>query len=79
MEVAPEKVLCQSPSEHLQKPIIRFKPNCGHVGDAEEEEEYEYNDEESTPTHPLVASLSPVYPPSSEEPTTAPHTPCESL
>jgi len=75
VEVAPEKVLCQSPSEHLQKPIIRFKPNCGHVGDAEEEEEYEFHYEESTLIYPLLASLSPVYPPSSEEPTTAPHTP----
>ncbi|POI18713.1 hypothetical protein CIB84_017542 [Bambusicola thoracicus] len=54
VEVAPEKVLCQSPSEHQQKPIIRFKPNCGHVRDAEEEY---YYDEEPTP----LASVSPTY------------------
>ncbi|OXB70021.1 UNVERIFIED_CONTAM: hypothetical protein H355_005289 [Colinus virginianus] len=72
VEVAPEKVLCHSPPEHKQKPIIRFKPNCGHVGDADEED-YEYSDEEGTPENPLVTSLPPVYPPSSKEPTASPH------
>ncbi|XP_065603429.1 platelet glycoprotein Ib alpha chain [Cyrtonyx montezumae] len=72
VEVAPEKVLCHSPPEHERKPIIRFKPNCGHVGDADEEE-YEYSDEEETPKNPLVTSLPPVYPPSSKEPTASPH------
>ncbi|XP_052558069.1 platelet glycoprotein Ib alpha chain-like [Tympanuchus pallidicinctus] len=71
VELAPEKVLCRSPDEHQHKPIVRFKPNCGHVGDAEEDE-YDYPDVEWTPKMPHVTSLTPTYPPSSKEPSTAP-------
>ncbi|XP_072213751.1 platelet glycoprotein Ib alpha chain [Excalfactoria chinensis] len=71
VELAPEKVLCLGPPEHQLKPIIRFKPNCGHVGDAEEED-YDYYDEERTPVTSPGNSLPPTYPPSSEAPTTAP-------
>uniref|UniRef100_A0A8B9QMV5 Ig-like domain-containing protein n=1 Tax=Apteryx owenii TaxID=8824 RepID=A0A8B9QMV5_APTOW len=39
VEVAPQKVLCHSPANHWQKPVIHFKPDCGNVGDADEEEE----------------------------------------
>ncbi|XP_010150083.1 PREDICTED: platelet glycoprotein Ib alpha chain-like [Eurypyga helias] len=46
VEVAPEKVVCHSPPEHLQKPIIHFKPNCGNVGDMDKEEDDEYYDGE---------------------------------
>ncbi|XP_021234491.1 platelet glycoprotein Ib alpha chain-like [Numida meleagris] len=63
VEVAPEKVLCHSPPEHQQKPIIRFKPNCGHMGN-EDEEEYEYMYEEGSPENPLVTSLPATCPPS---------------
>ncbi|XP_010723071.1 platelet glycoprotein Ib alpha chain-like [Meleagris gallopavo] len=56
VELAPEKVLCHSPDEHQHKPIIRFKPDCGHVGDAEEDE-YDYPDVEWTTKKPLVTSL----------------------
>ncbi|XP_031460462.1 mucin-2-like [Phasianus colchicus] len=59
--------------KHQHKPIIRFKPNCGHVGD-EESDDYDYADVEGTTKKPLVTSLTPTYPPSSEEPTAAPHT-----
>ncbi|XP_010723112.1 LOW QUALITY PROTEIN: platelet glycoprotein Ib alpha chain-like [Meleagris gallopavo] len=73
VELAPEKVLCHSPDEHQHKPIIRFKPDCGHVGDAEEDE-YDYPDVEWTTKKPLLTSLIPTYPPSSKEPTAAPRT-----
>ncbi|XP_015742086.1 platelet glycoprotein Ib alpha chain [Coturnix japonica] len=76
LEVAPEKVLCLSPPEHRLKPVIRFKPNCGHVGDAEEED-YDDYDEEPAPVTSLVNSSPPTYPPSSKAPTTAPRTPTQ--
>ncbi|KAM6396069.1 platelet glycoprotein Ib alpha chain [Rhynochetos jubatus] len=51
VEVAPEKVVCHSPPEHFQKPIIHFKPNCGNVGDMDNEEDDEYyNGEEMEKT-----------------------------
>ncbi|KAF2978806.1 hypothetical protein EK904_009358, partial [Melospiza melodia maxima] len=63
VEVAPEKVLCHSPAEHRQKPIIHFKLNCSIVEDADEEGGDEYNYEEETtekatmttfPPHPFI-------------------------
>ncbi|XP_041325358.1 leucine-rich repeat-containing protein 53 [Pyrgilauda ruficollis] len=47
VEVAPEKVLCHSPAEHRQKPIIHFKLNCSIVEDEDEEggDEYNYGEE----------------------------------
>ncbi|XP_009321298.1 PREDICTED: platelet glycoprotein Ib alpha chain [Pygoscelis adeliae] len=59
VEVAPEKVLCHSPPEHWQKPIIHFKPNCGNVGDAEEEEEDEYYDKEEMMEKVTMITFSP--------------------
>lgn len=72
VEVAPEKVLCHSPPEHWRKPIIRFKPNCGNVGDAEEEEEDEYYDEEETMEKATMISFSPPHPSIPKEHTTMP-------
>ncbi|XP_005494268.1 uncharacterized protein LOC102069844 [Zonotrichia albicollis] len=63
VEVAPEKVLCHSPAEHRQKPIIHFKLNCSIVEDVDEEGGDEYNYEEETtekatmttfPPHPFI-------------------------
>nr|XP_009685827.1 PREDICTED: platelet glycoprotein Ib alpha chain [Struthio camelus australis]XP_009685828.1 PREDICTED: platelet glycoprotein Ib alpha chain [Struthio camelus australis] len=65
VEVAPEKVLCHSPAEHRQKPVIRFKPNCGNVGDADEEEEDEYGNGEVIPED--TANM-PSFPPHSTTP-----------
>lgn len=48
VEVAPEKVLCHSPAEHRQKPIIYLKLNCSAMEDADEEEGDEYNYGEET-------------------------------
>ncbi|KAJ7412993.1 platelet glycoprotein Ib alpha chain [Pitangus sulphuratus] len=47
VELAPRKVLCHSPAEHRQKPVIDFKPNCGNMGDADEggEDDYNYGEE----------------------------------
>ncbi|KAL2295101.1 hypothetical protein Nmel_018251 [Mimus melanotis] len=47
VEVAPEKVLCHSPAEHRQKPIIHFKLNCSITEDVDEEggDEYNYGEE----------------------------------
>nr|XP_009943827.1 PREDICTED: platelet glycoprotein Ib alpha chain [Opisthocomus hoazin] len=59
VEVAPEKVVCHSPPEHLLRPIINFKPNCGNVGDADEEEEDEYGDGEETMAKAPMATFSP--------------------
>ncbi|XP_065508851.1 platelet glycoprotein Ib alpha chain [Caloenas nicobarica] len=72
VELAPEKVLCHSPPEHQRKPVIRFKPNCGNVGDADEEEEYEYDDGEGTMEKAAVIT-SPPHPPIPTEQTTLPH------
>ncbi|KAM7025923.1 uncharacterized protein M8220_016646 [Acridotheres tristis] len=63
VEVAPEKVLCHSPAEHRQKPIIHFKLNCSIMEDAEEEggDEYNYGEETTEkatmitfPPHPFI-------------------------
>ncbi|XP_010162009.1 platelet glycoprotein Ib alpha chain [Antrostomus carolinensis] len=62
VEVAPEKVLCQSPPEHWRKPIIHFKPNCGNVGDTDEEEEDEYYDEEETMKKATMPTFFPSHP-----------------
>ena len=72
VEVAPEKVLCHSPAEHRQKPIIHFKPNCGNMGDADEEEEYEYNDGEETMAKATTITFFPPHPSLPEEHTTMP-------
>ncbi|KAK2542049.1 platelet glycoprotein Ib alpha chain-like protein [Columba livia] len=71
VELAPEKVLCHSPPEHQRKPVIRFKPNCGNVGDADEEE-YEYDDGEET-MEKAAAVTFPPHPPIPTEHTTLPH------
>ncbi|XP_075031868.1 platelet glycoprotein Ib alpha chain isoform X2 [Calonectris borealis] len=71
VEVAPEKVLCHSPPEHWQKPIIHFKPNCGSLGDADEEEEDEYDDGEETMEK--ATTIFPPRPPIPKEHTTMPH------
>ncbi|XP_009637175.2 platelet glycoprotein Ib alpha chain [Egretta garzetta] len=64
VEVAPEKVLCSSPPEHLRKPIIHFKPNnCGNVGDADEEEDENY-DEEETMEKATTITITPAQTPS---------------
>ncbi|XP_009694928.1 PREDICTED: platelet glycoprotein Ib alpha chain [Cariama cristata] len=73
VEVAPEKVLCHSPAEHQRKPIIRFKPNCGNVGDAGEEEEDEYDDEEETSEKATMITFFPPQPSIPKEHTTMPH------
>lgn len=63
VEVAPEKVLCHSPAEHRQKPIIHFKLNCSIMEDVDEEGGDEYNYGEETrekatmttfPPHPFI-------------------------
>ncbi|XP_069734354.1 platelet glycoprotein Ib alpha chain [Phaenicophaeus curvirostris] len=60
VEMAPEKVLCHSPQEHWQKPVIDFEDNCGNMGDADEEEDYDYSDgEEKTE----IATITPFLPP----------------
>lgn len=71
VEVAPERVLCHSPAEHQGKPIIHFKPNCGNVGDEEEEEDY-YGDGEETVEKAATAPFSPQHPPIPKEHTTMP-------
>ncbi|XP_058714574.1 platelet glycoprotein Ib alpha chain [Poecile atricapillus] len=59
VEVAPEKVLCHSPTEHREKPIIHFKLNCSIVEDADEEEGDEYNYGEETPEKATVTTFPP--------------------
>ncbi|KAM4884018.1 uncharacterized protein FYW23_013226 [Sylvia borin] len=63
VEVAPEKVLCHSPAEHRQKPIIHFKLNCSILEDADEDggDEYNYGEETTEkatlmrfPLHPFI-------------------------
>ncbi|XP_054661657.1 platelet glycoprotein Ib alpha chain isoform X1 [Grus americana] len=71
VEVAPEKVLCHSPPEHWQKPIIRFKPKCGNMGDADEEEEEE--EEEEMMDKPTTITFFPPHPSTPKEHTTMPH------
>ncbi|KAM6107100.1 platelet glycoprotein Ib alpha chain [Pterocles gutturalis] len=93
VEVAPEKVLCHSPPEHWQRPVIRFKPSCGNVGDADEEEEDEYDDGEETmvkatmitplPPHPSIPKEHTIMPRAVTQPPPAPtrpplSTPCSS-
>ncbi|XP_009479502.2 uncharacterized protein LOC104029758 [Pelecanus crispus] len=68
VEVAPEKVLCHSPPEHWQKPIIHFKPNCSDVGDVEEDEEED--DEEETMEKETMITFFPSHPPFPKEHTT---------
>ncbi|XP_010191038.1 PREDICTED: platelet glycoprotein Ib alpha chain-like [Mesitornis unicolor] len=70
VEVAPEKVLCHSPPEHQQKPIIHIKLNCGNMGDADEEEEEDYGDGEETMEKAIVITQ---HPPIPKEHTTMPH------
>ncbi|XP_064326035.1 platelet glycoprotein Ib alpha chain [Phalacrocorax carbo] len=72
VEVAPEKVLCNSPPEHWRKPIIRFKPDCGNVGDADEEETDEYDDEEETVEKATTTTFFSPHPSIPEEYTTMP-------
>ncbi|XP_009878890.1 PREDICTED: platelet glycoprotein Ib alpha chain [Charadrius vociferus] len=73
VEVAPEKVLCHSPPEHQQKPIIRFKPNCRNVGDMDEEEEDGYDDEEETMAKATTITFFTPYPSIPKEQATIPH------
>ncbi|XP_009817527.2 platelet glycoprotein Ib alpha chain [Gavia stellata] len=73
VEVAPEKVLCNSPLEHWQKPIIHFKPNCGNVGDMDEEEEDEYYNGEETMEKATMSTFFPPHPSTPKEHTTVPH------
>ncbi|XP_009982903.1 PREDICTED: platelet glycoprotein Ib alpha chain-like [Tauraco erythrolophus] len=73
VEVAPERVLCHSPPEHWQKPIISFKPNCGNVGDADEEEEDEYGNWEEVMEKATMTTFFPQHPSSPKEHTTMPH------
>ncbi|XP_072701482.1 platelet glycoprotein Ib alpha chain isoform X1 [Ciconia boyciana] len=73
VEVAPEKVLCHSPPELWRKPIIHFKPNCGNVGHADEEEEDEYSDGEEIMEKATMISTFPPHPPIPKEHTTLPH------
>lgn len=66
VEVAPEKVLCDSPAEHRQKSIIHLKLNCSIPEDAEEEggDEYNYGEETTEkatmttfPLHPFIPKV----------------------
>ncbi|XP_051495840.1 platelet glycoprotein Ib alpha chain [Apus apus] len=74
VEVAPEKVLCYSPPEHWQKPIIHFKPNCGNVGDTDEDEEYDYDFREEKMEKTPITTFLPSHPSLPKEHTTVPHT-----
>ncbi|XP_062457109.1 platelet glycoprotein Ib alpha chain-like [Rhea pennata] len=67
VEVAPEKVLCHSPPEHLQQPVMRFKPDCGNMGDADEEEEDYYGNEEVTAEATAKMASSPPHSTTPEE------------
>lgn len=71
VEVAPEKVLCHSPAEHRQKPVIHFKLNCSIVEDVEEEEGGDYNYGEET-TEKATMTTFPPHPFIPEEHTTVP-------
>uniref|UniRef100_A0A8B9GI96 LRRCT domain-containing protein n=1 Tax=Amazona collaria TaxID=241587 RepID=A0A8B9GI96_9PSIT len=62
VEVAPERVLCHSPPEHQGKPVIHFKPNCGNVGDGEEEEEDDYGDGDEAVEEAAKAAVPPPHP-----------------
>lgn len=61
VEVAPEKVLCHSPAEHKQKPIIYLKLNCNIVEDADEEggDEYLYDEETTEKDTTIIFPLNP--------------------
>ncbi|XP_071434225.1 platelet glycoprotein Ib alpha chain-like [Pithys albifrons albifrons] len=72
VELAPKKVLCHSPAEHWQKPVIDFKPNCGNMGEADEDGEDEYMYGEETMEKSTMAILPP-HPSIPEEHTTMPH------
>ncbi|XP_068853456.1 platelet glycoprotein Ib alpha chain-like [Aphelocoma coerulescens] len=72
VEVAPEKVLCHSPAEHRQKPIIHLKLNCSIVGDVDEEGGDEYNYGEET-TEKATMTTFPPHPFISKEHTTMPY------
>lgn len=74
VQVAPEKVLCHSPPREQQKPIIYFKPSCGSVGDAdEEEEEYERGDWEVTLREATTIAFFPPHPSEPRDDTAMPH------
>ncbi|XP_063261022.1 platelet glycoprotein Ib alpha chain-like isoform X2 [Prinia subflava] len=72
VEVAPEKVLCHSPAEHRQKPIIHFKLNCSIMEDADEEggDEYNYGEETTEKATMTTFLLHPFIP---KEHTTMPY------
>ncbi|KAM9369132.1 platelet glycoprotein Ib alpha chain [Phaethornis superciliosus] len=72
VEVAPEKVVCHSPPEHWQKPIIKFKPDCGNVGDTDEDEEYDYDQGEEAMEKPPVITFLPTHPSTPKEHSTVP-------
>ncbi|XP_062366129.1 platelet glycoprotein Ib alpha chain-like [Cinclus cinclus] len=72
VEVAPEKVVCHSPAEHRQKPIIHFKLNCSIMEDADEEGGNEYNYEEETTTEKATMTTFPLHPFIPKEHTTTP-------
>ncbi|XP_039942750.1 platelet glycoprotein Ib alpha chain [Hirundo rustica] len=72
VEVAPEKVLCHSPAEHRQKPIIHFKLNCSILEDADEEGGDEYNYGEET-TEKATMTTFPLHPFIPKEHTTMPY------
>nr|XP_025976571.1 platelet glycoprotein Ib alpha chain [Dromaius novaehollandiae] len=67
VEVAPEKVLCHSPAEHRHKPVIRFKPDCGNVGDADDEDGDDYDYGEGTREAIAKISSSPQHSTTPEE------------
>ncbi|XP_027561935.1 platelet glycoprotein Ib alpha chain [Neopelma chrysocephalum] len=71
VELAPRKVLCHSPAEHQQKPVIDFKPDCGNTGDADEGGEDDYNYGEETIEKTALTTLPP-HPSIPEEHTTMP-------
>ncbi|XP_008491780.2 platelet glycoprotein Ib alpha chain [Calypte anna] len=73
VEVAPEKVLCHSPPEHRHRPIIKFKPNCGNVGDTDEDEEYDYDQGEEAMEKPPVITFLSTHPTTPKEHTTVHH------
>lgn len=73
VEVAPKKVVCQSPDEHHLKPVIDFKHNCPNMGDVDEEEEDDYGDEEETMAKATMVTFSPPHPSVTKEQTTMPH------
>ncbi|XP_009474947.1 PREDICTED: platelet glycoprotein Ib alpha chain [Nipponia nippon] len=73
VEVAPEKVLCHSPPEHLGKPIIYFKSNCHNIGDAVEEEQDDYYEGEETMEKTTRITTFPSHPSIPKEHTTMPH------